>query len=247
MITQYEFLLSEGERLPAGTAYRLYAWLLSQLAPQQAQQLHEQGLRPIAQHLHWDAATNRTGWRVALFGEEMETQAGAVLQACDAIELERRTLRPRLCSRTQVRPEDLIRQARQLDAGRTAVTFRSVTAFKQAGRYTIFPQERLILQSALSKWNAFFPQYDMCDEDAARMLESGLHIVRYSLHSTHYPLKGKWIPGFVGQIQLEARLPAPMQELWKTLALLLPYAGVGIKNALGMGGVQVEFPTAEKR
>ena len=69
------------------------------------------------------------------------------------------------------------------------------------------------------------------------LLEKGLHIVDYSLRTVRYPLKNVKIPSFVGNIVVESRLPAPLQEIWQLLVCLAPYTGVGIKTTLGMGSI----------
>ncbi len=53
------------------------------------------------------------------------------------------------------------------------IRFLTPTAFKQAGRYAIFPQERLLLQSLLSRWNYLCPDYPLTDEDAISALLEG--------------------------------------------------------------------------
>lgn len=103
-----------------------------------------------------------------------------------------------------------------------------------------FPQERLILQSLLNRWNAFSGDYPIEDEDAIRMLERGIHFGDYALRSQRYPLKATSIPGFMGDLTMISRLPAPIQELWTTLLRFAPYSGIGIKTALGMGGIRIQ-------
>ena len=76
-------------------------------------------------------------------------------------------------------------------------------------------------------------------------LASGLCISDYSLHTVRYNLKNAYIPAFTGRVTVTARLPVPLLELWNALLCWAPYSGIGIKTALGMGGVDVRF--AEKR
>ncbi len=64
------------------------------------------------------------------------------------------------------------------------IHFLTPTTFKQDKRYVIFPQESLILQSLISRWNVSFPEAPMDDEDAFQALLRGIHIVDYNLHTT---------------------------------------------------------------
>ncbi len=120
---------------------------------------------------------------------------------------------------------------------RVTLEMLSPASFKQSGRYVIYPQERLILQSLIAKWNLTYPLYPLEDEDALGLMEAGLHIVDYRLRTTRYSIKGTKIPGFVGSVTLESRLPEPMEQIWKLLVLFAPFCGLGIKTTLGMGGV----------
>ena len=75
---------------------------------------------------------------------------------------------------------------------------------------------------------------------AVQAMLAGLHIVDYRLHTVRYSMKQTKIPSFLGRIILEAHLPAPLLEMFRTLYVFAPYAGIGIKSALGMGGVKIE-------
>ena len=139
-----------------------------------------------------------------------------------------------------VSAEELIRAGRSCSESRAKLIFLSPCAFKQAGRYAIFPQENLLLQSLIAHWNAAFPEYALSDPDALQALQQGLHIVDYNLHTTRYLLKETRIPAFQGNVTIEARLAPPL-ELWNALLSFAPYGGIGIKTTLGMGGTMVSF------
>ena len=134
----------------------------------------------------------------------------------------------------------LLLAAREEPASRTRLWFRTPCAFKQAGRYAIYPQEFLLLQSLVLHWNTAFPDCQLNDPDALDAILRGLHILDYNLHTVSYPIKNTRIPGFVGSAVVEARLALPLLELWNALLSFAPYGGIGIKTALGMGGVSVE-------
>lgn len=120
---------------------------------------------------------------------------------------------------------------------RVSLTFVTPTAFRQAGRYAIFLQERLMVQSLAQRWTAVFPQCPLEDADALDAMLTGLHIVDYNLRTTRFPLKGGRIPGFTGTCTLESRLPQPLRQLWTTLLTFSRYSGIGIKTTIGMGAV----------
>ena len=244
VMTQHQLVLHtpDGRPMPAVWAYRLYAWLLTRMPREEGDWLHQTGEHPISQFLFYDKDTQQMVWTVNLLCTELETRLSPPLLETNTIDLhgcpisvERQTIRK------VPGPEALIFQGREQCRKRVEIRFLTPTAFKQAGRYAIFPQERLLLQSLLGRWNYLCPDYPLTDEDAISALLEGIHIVDYALRTTRYRMKDTAIPGFCGKIQVEAKLPLPLLELWGALVCLAPYGGIGIKTTLGMGGTQISF------
>ena len=245
MITQYRFALSEdsGRPLPSFWAYRLYAWLLSQIDDDYAEQLHQSGENPLSQSVCRDRASGQDLWEVNLLQDEAAARFAPVLESVGEIPLHGVTLHAAPLSVTTRTLSQLTGEARAgTPARRTTLRFATATAFKSGGRYAIFPQERWLLQTLITRWGLAFPEMPLDDPDAFLLLESGLHIADYGLHTTRYPLKNVKIPGCLGTITVESRLAAPMEEVWQLLLRFAPYAGAGIKTTLGMGALRVEPP-----
>jgi CRISPR-associated endoribonuclease Cas6 len=241
MITQYIFRLdTTAHPLYVDSAYRLYAHLLEQLPPEEAEWLHESGGRSISQYIRYDKEQG-CAWVLNILCDAVAQMLRPVLDAMDTITIEQHTIP--VTSRTvqNVTLQDLLNHGRTTTDRRTTLCFRTTTSFKQSGRYTIFPQERLILQSLMQRWNEVFPECSMADEDAFDALLAGLHIVDYRLASGRFAMKGVYIPGFTGTCVVEARLALPLMELWHTLLEFARYAGIGIKTGLGMGGTEVQY------
>lgn len=237
MIVQYKLQLAQLDNtpIPSFWAYRLYAWLLAQLPEDAAERFHEEEKRQLAQYLNHEQI-----WTVNLFGEEAAELLGQVLENTEQIELHsNRILVLEQHRRVIEKPEELLRCGREIAAKKTEMRFVSPASFKQSGRYTIFPQEKLILQSLLTKWNALYPKYLLDDADMLAEMEKGIHIVDYRLCTSRFLLKNTAIPCFYGKVILEARLPIVLQELWGALLYLAPYSGIGIKTTLGMGGIEL--------
>lgn len=240
MIRRYRFSLLQdsGQPLPSFWAYRLYAWMLEQVPRTYGQELHMEGETPISQSLCFDRETQQTVWTVQLLTDEMVSVFSPVLDELHCIQLRGTELQASLIDQNETDGSQLLQQARQLDnERRTRLCFATATAFKSDGRYAIFPQEKWLLQSLTLKWNLICPDMPLDDADAFAALEKGIHIVDYSLRTVRYPLKNVKIPSFVGNIVIESRLPAPLQEIWQLLVCLAPYTGVGIKTTLGMGSI----------
>lgn len=156
--------------------------------------------------------------------------------------LHQRVLTFESCQVEQIdEPSVFVRRAQALPPdNRFTLELLTPTSFKQDGRYVIFPQESLILQSLVARWGMCFPNMPLDDPDAVQATLRGLHIVDYRLQTLRHPLKQTRIPSFIGRVVLEDRLPAPLMEVFRTLYCFAPYSGLGIKTALGMGGVGIQ-------
>ncbi len=240
---QYRFALSScGQteaRIPAWRAYALYAWLLSQLPEEIGDILHQQGEKPLAQYLYYDFGQKETIWTLSFLADWLSEAAEPILDDLSLVSLYDGVLAARLLSCREIPSAgELIECARQTEDSRyISLQLLSPVSFRQNNRYVLFPQERLLLQSLIAKWNLTYPQYSLEDKDAFQALEAGIHLVDYRLHTSRYRLKNAKIPGFSGTVTLESHLPAPLEEIWKLLILFAPYCGVGIKTTLGMGGM----------
>lgn len=243
MITQFQLELQEdsGRPLPSFWAYRLYAWLLAQIDRETADVLHQQGEKPVAQYLHWNREAGTNKWVINLLNEDIAQRFSKTLRGTQEIPLHTGVLHVNRCETFTWTAQKLAETAASEDlTRRTTVRFLTPTAFKSEGRYAIFPQERWLVQALVTKWNFSFPEMPLDDEDAIAALERGLAITDYELRTTRYPLKNIKIPGFLGTVTMESRLPAPLEEIWKLLLQFAPCTGVGIKTTLGMGALRRE-------
>lgn len=243
---QLQFILfsaeEEAARLPQAWAYRLYGWLAERLPQDTADRLHEPGAHPLTQSLWYDRDRQRNIWTLNLLDEAAGAQIGALLCNTREISLHNVCLQMEPLMRTPIEDaERLLFAGRQAPVRRAKLWFRTPCAFKQAGRYTVYPQEYLLLQSLVQHWNAAFPEYELSDPDALEAVLRGLRIISYDLHTAVYPLKGARIPGFMGSAVVDAKLALPLLELWNTLLCFADHGGVGIKTTLGMGAVHVGF------
>lgn len=241
MITQYQFSITGENPLKSADSYKLYSWLQQMMPDDVCDYLHQNTQTPVSQFLFYDQNLGKSVWTISLLGVETERVIAPVLEQVSKIELHTESFDAHCLKQIQI---DSV-QALVYDAGamgmdtRTTFRFCTPTSFKQNDRYAIFPQERLILQSLTSKWDVLFPEYPLSDPDAKQILEEGIRISDYRLRSARYPLKGVKIPGFVGEVVIDTHLSAPMQQLWNSLCILAPFTGVGMKTALGMGGVRL--------
>ncbi|MBR5288624.1 MAG: CRISPR system precrRNA processing endoribonuclease RAMP protein Cas6 [Clostridia bacterium] len=242
MIAQVTVQLEKSETpYGASLGYPLYAWMLSMVSCEDGERLHEQGIHPISQHIRHDFKTQEDWWIVNLLNDEAIALFLPILERAQEAALHHKTIRFVQKKTEQIgSAQAFIERARLLpDTNRYEFQFSAPTSFKQDGRYVIFPQESLLLQSLVSRWNLCFPEIELDDPEAMQAILRGLRITDYKLQTLRHPVKQARIPSFIGKLILETRLPAPLAEVFKTLYCFSPYSGVGIKTTLGMGGVQI--------
>lgn len=238
MIKSYLFHVNSEEALPPARAYAFYSYLLSLLPEEYVEQLHEQRETPISQCLYKEKAD--TLWRISLLDDTAVSVVSPILSSLDSLSLAIGKIDLDKLQEKAFSAEELIGTARAIESDRYfSLCFLSPTAFKQGGRYTVLPEKELILQSLMKKWNAAFPSYPLEDADAFQMLAEGIRISDFNLRTTRFSLKDNKIPGFIGTMSLDTHLSAPLLELWKLLISFAPYSGLGIKTALGMGGIKL--------
>lgn len=239
MITRYvaDIPVDPNHKLFADSAYRLYAYLLEQLPTGQAQELHESEVREIRQNLQYHRNLNCYHWTLNILSDEMTDVLCPALDNLHELQIEHHIFPITRIEKYQIALSDLLQG--DVIANRMVFSFYTPTAFKQGGRYTILPQERLILQSLMFSWNAAFPLCPLTDSDAFEALLAGIHIVDYQLKTMRFQLKGIRIPGFIGTCTIEAKLAPPLLALWNSLTRFADFAGIGIKTGIGMGGTHV--------
>ena len=246
MLTRYTLTLSPSGpcRSRSEWAYHLYAALLEGTDPAWGEALHRDGVTPVSQYLSREG--ERLVWRVTLLGRESEAALSPVLEE----RREYRLLREGAALAVTGRDRDTVADVEELFArchgctGRHRLEVRTPAAFKSRGLYQILPTQRLILQSLIKQWNGSFPHCPIEDEDGAGMetMAAGLVCRGYQLRDQGYGLKNSRIPGFVGALTLESgRLTGFHRTLADALLYFSGYAGIGIKTALGMGGVAHRF------
>ena len=244
MIRRFLFQVDSDELLPPGRAYAFYSCLLSLLPEGYAEAMHEQGETPISQCLYRDRG--QSFWRIQLLNELANDGFSATLQELNTLPVNTGDVHLKLLEDKSFAADELIKKAREIESDRFfSLRFLSPTAFKQSGRYAVLPDKELILQSLMNKWNVSFPSYPLEDEDAFRMLLDGIRVSDYNLRTTRFALKDTKIPGFIGNLRFDTRLSSPLFDICKILLTFSEYSGVGIKTALGMGGVKASIRIAD--
>lgn len=242
MMTRYQIELTHGPdcKLDIGWAYRLYAALLDQLPSEQARQIHEAAVPPLGQFLKREA--DRWIWEIGLLGEQGEQFLGPILERTMSYALKdgAQEVRAKILQKEAIADLEELLSIGRANGTEHQFYFHTPTAFKSKGVYLSLPTTRLLLQSLVKKWNGNFPEYQIEDTDGEGLdaLSHGLSINWFSLRSRRFWLKGREITGFAGKMVLENKNKGFHWELVNALLYFAQFSGIGVKTALGMGGVE---------
>lgn len=112
------------------------------------------------------------------------------------------------------------------------------TAFKQNGKYVIYPDLRLIYGSLMRKYSAVSGGLDMIDEELLEQLVTHSEIVRYRLQTVGFPMERTKITGFTGNLCIRLYGPETLARYVRLLIRFGEFSGVGIKTGMGMGAMR---------
>ena len=248
MLRRYEaeLHLPDGARAPASMGSVLHGALMERLPEDYAAYLHTENLRPYSQSIRWDRERERVIWRIGTLDRAAAEIIGAVLQSLEHIHLRQKgytvDVQNIQCvsQRSYQDIADTYFRAKTAPRG-AEIHFLTPTSFKRDGTYILLPESVLILQSLLLRWNAFCPDIRIEEDNLAQELASHIHLTRYALRSGAYSVEGYSIRGFRGQIALRFTGSDMVRRILGTLLAFAPYAGIGIKTALGMGAVETDI------
>lgn len=244
----------EIELQPCGTDWPVasmgslfHGWLMEKVPGSYAEELHRPGLKPFSQYL--DIKPGRVIWRISTLNEEAYRNIALPLLENPPREVD-------------VKAKNLAFPVAQITAGKSLssykeladycytgaqparkLVFRTATpaAFRSGGQYLIFPSEFHVMQSLITRWNAFADAVSLEDDQILPALAQGLMIIRYRLESRLFHLEGTKIPGFAGEWEMRIKGPDPLQRLAAMLGMYAEFTGIGIKTSLGMGGVRTKL------
>lgn len=221
--------------------YRLYAALLETVPPGFGDETHRDAPTPISQYIS-EISPRRCSlcWTVTLLGTCAASALSPVIESRDEYHLIKDGVRLTVVRReteSVLGADELLLKQNPAD-GRHILRLITATAFKSRGEYVTAPTTRLIIQSAINKWNACFTDCQIEDEDGEGLdtLAAGLELVGEHLTQCGYRLKGRIIPGVIGELTVLNNHTGFSRQLAAALLEFSGYSGIGIKTALGMGG-----------
>ena len=221
----------------------MHGALMEIVASEDADRLHEVGLRPFSQYLYYDRSRAAFFWRIsALNKAAFDSVLAPVLQYDKDLVLKQKGYSITLIEKKIVSQSSYEKIADEVflsdyKYSGCEMKFRTSTGFKSAEQYVIFPQTSLIFQSLINRWNLFSTMVKLEDEKAFQHLGENTFISSYDMQMRMFYIGNGKIPSFTGKLELHLTGNETMRRLVALLMEFSNYSGVGIKTALGMGGI----------
>lgn len=200
--------------------------------------------RPYSQALYWDSRTKQMIWRIGTLTEEAAASLLEPLQHIRELYLKNRGYAVVLGVPRMIRQTTYANLVQQIAAvkdvpNKVSFSFLTTASFKRDGVYAIFPEEGLVFSSLLRRWNSVSSSRHWTDADIPDLLSYYAAIDTYQLETKAFQLERHYVKGFTGKVTYALPGPEDIRRIQLVLASFAPFAGIGIKTALGMGAVSV--------
>lgn len=205
--------------------------------------LHQYSRRPFSQYIRFDTESQTVKWRVASLSQSVrEKVLERLLMLPKSIFLKQKGFALEVLEQSWIKEtnySDLMDQflGETQTYRKIKLEFMSPTSFKTDGNYSFFPQLTLIYQNLLRRWNTFSDADTLDEELIVTELIKHTKISDYRLNSQQFSLEKTRIPAFKGSIDIRADRALMVPKILALLAMYAEFSGIGIKTALGMGGI----------
>lgn len=225
-------------------AYYLYAILMENCPSEYADVLHNQDYTPISHNL--TIINDKIIWEISLFSKAIDILDGVI--NCKKewfIKKENITLVVIGLKQKQISIDDLFEKSKKMCLEKKSIKleFKTTTAFKSNDAYQNVPSMHFIFQSIVNKWNGVFPQAFIEDEDGQGInaIIKCMNIKDFKIQGSKYAFKKQLMNGYKGYFILDCKSEGFHKELAYVLLIFSNYSGIGIKTAMGMGGVDFKI------
>ena len=229
-------ILNFGENMNYRQSSLLQGALMEKISPDYAEFLHQMRRHPYSQYV-WDSK-----WIINTLDEETFGEISHCFKVGDEITLKHNGQKLNI---VDIQIEHLPKRKLAEDfytvesKNKFEVRFLTPAAFRQRKQYVILPDIRLMAQSLMAKYESSFGDPDEADIDALNELVANTFITKHNLHSAIFPAEGQNIPGFVGSMVFICKGTNTMARYWRMLLKFGEFSGIGIKTAMGMGGIKI--------
>ena len=220
-----------------------HGFLINALPPEISEVLHQSRLRPFSQYVLPQPDQQLT-WTIGLWDSNIAPHIIQAVIPLIKIELQQKAMTLEVAEVQRICQSEQEYFGQFFTGGtpcrRYEIEFLTPCTHKQYGLYALFSSPELIIKSLNNRYCAFVEDVSLDDPEAMEQITAHIRIVRYSLRSAVYYLENTKITGYMGRITLVVSGPEQLARLAGALLSFAEYSGLGIKTALGMGGVTIK-------
>ena len=243
-ITEIVLQLPAGIRLNPSMGSVMHGALMEIVGAGTAAWLHEISLRPYSQCVYWNRQRKIPVWRIGTLTEESYERIVLPLLNCMGGQVYLRQKEyavglvsaEEICQSSYADLTQAVFQTARVPAG-VELSLLTTMSFKKDGHYVLWPESYLFYQNLMHRWNTFSVQEKLEETGLEQVLAEAGCMTKYDLHSQAFSLEGRNLYGFCGQMRWRFYGNDMTRRIAAVLLSFAPYAGVGIKTALGMGAV----------
>lgn len=249
MLYRIEIPISVSQPVPFSSSWGslFHAAFLELLPSSVVGQLHQQSLKPWSQYLYKEK--EEIVWVVTALNDDMGVLLETVLlnHLPQSWVLRQKNVQVTLKNEAKIETKT-VQQISEYHfcteqlCRRYLLRFVTPTTFKTEGSHVLFPTTDLLMNSLLQRWDAFSDDLSIGDDSVREHLKTHVQIRNYRLSSASFSVDNAWIKGFQGTLDLYISGPDALVRLAGLLLEYARFSGVGVKTALGMGGVILGEP-----
>lgn len=234
----------EGIKISQSIGSVMHGALMEFITAETKEWLHEYSRRPFSQYVFYDRQENLVKWRIgSLCNEARERILNPLSQLQSELYLKQKGFSLQVSNISWVEEtnyNDIMDRflGEDIQYRKIKWEFISPTAFKNEGTYTFMPELGLIYNNLLRRWNTFSDAEKIDYPELVESLVSHSQLVQYRLSSLKFGLEKTQVPAFKGEIVVHVKSSPMIKRIIALLVTYSNFSGVGIKTALGMGGVK---------
>lgn len=230
------------QRITQNSSSLLQGVLMEYVQREYGEILHQSNLKPYSQYV--EVFQTEFRWTIRTLTEEAKKQIIApIYESCHtSIFLKHNQMELEILNK-QMESYEYSKLVEDYFLGNhsryVTIEFISPTAFKSNKEYVFYPSVRLIFQSLIMKFDEFSENQLFEAEELLKDIEKYVRISDYHIQSKKFHLEGIRIPAFLGKITFQIKGSSSFMNMVHLLSAFGEYSGVGIKSAIGMGGIRM--------
>ena len=219
--------------------------LMGTIDSRYAAELHGMSFNPYSQYCYLDEG-GAIIWRVSALTDQAADQIITPLQRLDSFEIRSVgvSVETDRVETESVRLKQLTDLIAADQGNKVFVQLITPASFKCQGNYVNMPSVRLVLQNLLMHYSKIYEGRGEVDQETLDYIVEHTRITSYNLRSHYVPRVAgadRKIPAFMGRMTFGVYGPPAMSGLVRMLLRFGEFSGVGIKTAMGMGGMRCAF------